>query len=143
MKVTGATTSGSAAPTGGASARPAATGGSAFAPTVAPASGLAAASAAGGVGSVGALIALQESTSPLDRRRRATQRAGRILDVLDDMKLGLLEGRTRPEAFDRLRRLVREERAQTDHPAMEGVLNEIDLRAAVELAKLEMSRAAA
>jgi hypothetical protein len=142
MKVTGAPPSGGPAPASGASARPAVAG-PAFTPAAAPAAGLAPAGAASGVGSVGALIALQESNSPLDRRRRATQRAGRILDVLDEMKLGLLEGRARPEAFDRLRRLVREERALTDNPDMEGVLDQIDLRAAVELAKLEMSHAAA
>jgi hypothetical protein len=142
MKVSGPSASGSAAPSGASAARPAA-GGPAFTPSTTQASGLAAAAQASAVGSVGALIALQEANSPLDRRRRAAQRAGRILDVLDEMKLGLLEGLARPEAFDRLRRLVREERAATDNPEMEGVLNEIDVRAAVELAKLEMSRAAA
>jgi hypothetical protein len=142
MKVSGPSASGSAAPSGASAARPA-SGGPAFAPSTSQAVGLAAAAPANALGSVGALIALQEANSPLDRRRRATRRAGRILDVLDEMKLGLLEGRTRPDAFDRLRQLVREERAATDHPAMEGVLDEIDLRAAVELAKLEMSRAAA
>ena len=90
-----------------------------------------------------ALIALQEASGPLDRRRRAARRASGILDALDEMKLCLLDGVTRPETFDRLRRLIREERAATDSPGMEGVLDEIDLRAAVELAKLEMSRAAA
>jgi len=38
---------------------------------------------------------------------------------------------------------VREERAGCDDAALEGLLNEIDARAAVEMAKAEMSRLAA
>ena len=141
MKVTGPGRSAgpSAAPGG---SRPAAAGGAGFAPTAQVASA-SHASGPAGVGSVDALIALQETSGPLERRRRAAQRAGRILDVLDEMKLALLDGLSRPDTFDRLRRLVREERAATEDPGMEGVLNEIDVRAAVEIAKQEMSRAAA
>ena len=141
MKVTGPSRSaGPSAATGGARAAP--TGGAGFSP-MAPVASASHASGPSGVGSVDALIALQETSGPLERRRRAAQRGGRILDVLDEMKLALLEGMHRPEAFDRLRRLIREERAATEDPGMEDVLNEIDVRAAVELAKQEMSRAAA
>ena len=45
--------------------------------------------------------------------------------------------------LDRLRRAVREERAGTDDPKLEQVLEEIELRAAVEVAKLEFSGRAA
>jgi hypothetical protein len=38
---------------------------------------------------------------------------------------------------------VREQRALTDDPRLEGVLDEIETRAAVELAKLEGVRVAA
>ena len=141
MKVTGpGRSAGPSAATGGA--RPAATGGAGFSPA-APVSSASHASGPAGVGSVDALIALQETSGPLERRRRAAQRASRILDVLDEMKLALLGAMTRPDALDRLQRLVREERAATEDPGMEGVLDEIDVRAAVELAKQEMSRAAA
>ena len=96
-----------------------------------------------GVGSVSALIALQDVGGPLERRRRAVGRAGRILDVLDEVKLALIDGEVSGRDLDRLMRAVREERLATDDGALEGILNEIETRAAVELAKLEQARVAA
>jgi hypothetical protein len=93
--------------------------------------------AAAGVMGVQALIALQESGGPLERRRRAVGRAGRILDVLDEVKVALLDGNLSAHDLERLRRAVREERAATDDPKLEGLLGEIETRAAVEMAKLE------
>ena len=46
----------------------------------------------GGVSSVDALIALQDVGGPLERRRRAVGRAGRILDVLDEVKVAIVPG---------------------------------------------------
>ena len=96
-----------------------------------------------GVASIDALLALQSVGSPLERRRRAVRRAGRILDVLDEIKLSLLDGGVTPGALDQLLVALREERHTTDDPKLEGVLNEIETRAAVELAKLEQSSPAA
>jgi hypothetical protein len=97
----------------------------------------------GGVSSVDALIALQDVGGPLERRRRAVGRAGRILDVLDEVKVALIGGEVTGRDLDRLMRAVREERMATDDGPLEGVLNEIETRAAVELAKLERARVAA
>ena len=111
-----------------------------------PSAGAGAAQAAAGVGGVmgvEALIAMQDVGSPLERRRRSVTRAVRILDVLDEIKLGILEGAVQPGDLDRLRRAVRDQRAGTDDPALEGVLDEIETRAAVEAAKLEMASRAA
>lgn len=99
--------------------------------------------AAAGVGSVEALLALQGATDPLERRRRAVGRAGKILDVLDEMKISLLGGGAPASAVGRLMQAVAEQREATDDAGLEGVLDEIETRAAVELAKAEMSRAAA
>ena len=96
-----------------------------------------------GVGSIDALLALQEIGGPLERRRKAVRRAGAILDVLDDVKLALLEGDVPPAALDRLIVALRQERAGTDDPKLEGLLNEIETRAAVEQAKMELARRAA
>jgi len=96
-----------------------------------------------GVMGVEALLALQDVGTPTERRRRAVGRAGRILDVLDEIKVGLLGGELSGADLDRLRRAVREERAATDDPKLEAVLEEIELRAAVEVAKLEFSARAA
>jgi len=100
-------------------------------------------SATAGVMGVEALLALQDVGTPLERKRKAVRRAGRILDVLDGLKIALLEGELSSADLDRLRRAVRDERAGTDDPALEAVLDEIELRAAVEVAKLEQASHAA
>jgi hypothetical protein len=100
-------------------------------------------SASRGVMGVEALLALQDVGGPLERKRRAVRRAGRILDVLDEIKVALLEGALSSADLDRLRRAVRDERERTEDPALEAVLDEIELRAAVEVAKLEQADHAA
>ena len=64
-------------------------------------------------------------------------RAGRILDVLDEVKLALLDGGLSADHLERLRRAVREQRDGVDDPELSGLLDEIETRAAVEMAKLE------
>lgn len=141
MKVSG---TGAAGPASGAGRAKGALGGEGFRlPGVASAAPAAAAGSVGPVAPVGglsALLALQEAGGPLERRRRAVSRAGRILDVLDEVKLALVSGELSLGQLERLTRAVREERAATEDAALEGVLNEIETRAAVELAKLEMAR---
>lgn len=95
-----------------------------------------------GVMTVSALLALQGVEDPSHRRKRAMGRASRLLDILDDLKVAMLEGRAAPATLDNLARAVREQRESTDDPRLNDVLNEIETRAAVELAKLGISRAA-
>ena len=92
---------------------------------------------------VEALLALQDVESPTERRRRSVGRAGRLLDELDQIKIALLGGDLSQEQLDRLARAVREQRSATDDPKLEAVLDEIETRAAVELAKLEAAGRAA
>lgn len=100
-------------------------------------------SAAAPLATLDALIALQANDGPLERRRRAVGRAGRILDELDGLKLALIDGRIPKGRLETLGRAVREARDQTDDPNLEGLLNEIETRAEVELAKLQQAKAAA
>jgi hypothetical protein len=141
--------SGSSGPSAAGGARPARAQGAApgfeplMTPSTASASGVSGASGVAHVSSLEALMALQEVGGPLERRRRAVGRASQILDALDDLKLDLLEGRLSPGSLEALTRSVREQRALTDDPSLESVLDEIETRAAVELAKLEVVRVAA
>jgi hypothetical protein len=138
MKVSGPTS-----PTAAGGARPARPQGavSDFEPTSTPstssAAGVTSASGMARVSSLDALIALQEVGGPLERRRRALGRASHILDALDDLKGELLDGRISPGALEGLTRAVREQRSLTDDPRLESLLDDIETRAAVELAKLE------
>jgi len=98
------------------------------------------ADAVAGVGSLDALIALQEVDGPLTRRKRAVSRAGRLLDALDQIKLALIDGEPSAETLQRLAAAVREERDGADDPALQALLDQIETRAVVELAKLEVAR---
>jgi hypothetical protein len=82
------------------------------------------------------------SDSSRPRPRRAVGRAGRLLDLLDGIKIALLEGRIGGDALIRLQGAIREQRSVTDDPRLEALLDEIETRAAVEAAKLEQARAA-
>lgn len=144
MKVSSTSGVGSAA--GPGKAKPAA-GGQGF-QIAQPAAGggaaqVARAAGVSGVMSVDAILALQDVGGPLERKRRAVGRAGRILDVLEDVKIGLLSGEVTADDLERLKKAVRDERDATDDERLEGVLNEIETRAAVELAKLERANCAA
>ena len=86
---------------------------------------------------VDALVALQDVGGPLERKRRAVGRASRMLDALDEIKAALLGGELSTGDLERLGRAIRDERALTDDPGLEALLDEIELRAAVEAAKWE------
>jgi hypothetical protein len=66
------------------------------------------------------------------------RRAVRLLDVLDDLKVALIDGMLQPDQIRALSLAIAEQRATTGEPALEAVLDEIETRAAVELAKLEV-----
>jgi hypothetical protein len=66
-----------------------------------------------------------------------------MLDMLDEVKLALMDGEPTGASLERLARAVRAERSKTDDPRLEGVLDEIETRAAVELAKQEAAARAA
>jgi hypothetical protein len=105
----------------------------------------AAASAVGvpAVSDVSALMALQGVEDPTERRRPALKRGGGLLDRLDELKLSLLQGEAGHGALDRLSRTLREERPVDADAGLNRLLDQIDLRAAVELAKADLRRTAA
>jgi hypothetical protein len=90
------------------------------------------------VSGVDALLSIQEVGDFRESGggAKAKARAAALLDRLDDLKLGLLAGELPRERLDDLRQLVDSERGRTEDPALNEVLDEIDLRVQVELAKL-------
>lgn len=105
----------------------------------APASGTGV-SGGGPVGAANAFLSIQEVDDPLHGRKRAKQQAEDILDELDAMRDGLLSGTLARESVIRLAGLVRMRRPDVTDPALKEVLDEIELRAEVELAKLDSRR---
>jgi hypothetical protein len=90
------------------------------------------------VSSVDALIALQGVEDPLERRKRAVQKGRTALDVLDGLKLGLLDGDLAPTTIGRLKSAAEGLRQSSGDIGLDAVLAEIELRVEVELAKTEM-----
>lgn len=99
------------------------------------------ASSASSLSGMSALMALQGVEDPLERRRRAMRRGSGLLDRLDELKMDLLSGRDGAGALARLAQDLRHERPESDSDAgLQSVLDQIELRAAVEMAKAEVSR---
>ena len=104
-------------------------------PTQKAASPAQAASASGLFG-MDALLALQgEEDVLVGRRRRQIKRSNDILDALDDLKVSVLSGEIDDEALLRLQANIAASREDIEDDKLQGVLNEIETRAFVELAK--------
>jgi len=87
---------------------------------------------------VDALIALQEvPDATAEKSALAIERAEDMLDILEDIKLGILSGTLPKSRMIRLARLIRQRKEDVADPQLSGILDEIELRAMVELAKLE------
>ena len=86
-------------------------------------------------GTIDALLALQGVEDPLERRKRSVQRGRGALDVLDDLKIGLLSGNFDASTVNRLRDAAASLKSTSGDPGLDAVLSEIELRVEVELAK--------
>ena len=120
-------------------------GGAEFAEALAKAegvSGVAATEAAVGVAAVsglGGLLGAQEVDEREARKRKEIKRGRLTLDALAGLRDALLLGELPISTIENLQRVVDQERAANPDPILSEILDEIELRAAVELAKLEMA----
>jgi hypothetical protein len=94
--------------------------------------------ASGGIGGIDALLAMQSMDDALEReaRKRVVRRGEDILDSLEELRHGLLMGEIPKEKLESLAQMVRSRRENCGDPRLGAVLDEIELRAEVELAKL-------
>jgi hypothetical protein len=92
-------------------------------------------SGASNIGSVDGLLALQGGGDYRHAQKQATDRAFSLLDVLDDLKIALLDGTLPRQTLVRLMETLKTRRETTDDPRLEAMLDEVEVRAAVELAK--------
>jgi hypothetical protein len=103
--------------------------------TAAASSSAVSTSSASSIQSVDAILALQSVGDFKEARQRATTRAVDLLDVLDELKVALLEGGVSKGKLVALMNLLQTRRDDTNDAQLEAVLNEVETRAAVELAK--------
>lgn len=86
-----------------------------------------------------AVLSVQEYTPERASPARAVAHGQRMLSSLDRLQHALLEGTLNPQSLGEIRHQVEEEKLQTNDPVLQEILDEIELRAAVELAKMEMT----
>lgn len=91
------------------------------------------------VGSAGGLLGAQEVSEEELKRRRAVRQGKLTLEALSNLRDALLIGSLPLSTLRQLEQMVAEERGTTTDPALNAILDDIELRAAVEMAKLEMS----
>jgi hypothetical protein len=89
------------------------------------------------IASVDALLTLQGELDGSARRRRMMGRASEMLDILEGIRLGLLAGSIPRAQLGELVQAVETRREHVDDPNLSSVLDEVELRARVEIAKLQ------
>jgi hypothetical protein len=94
-----------------------------------------AASSLRSVSTLDALMALQGVDDPAARKKRALAKGRNALDVLDALKLGLIDGSVDGSTLARLKLAGEGLTEGSGDSGLDTVLGEIDLRVAVELAK--------
>ena len=96
---------------------------------------------AGPLTAIDSLIALQEVPDSVTGRAKAAKRGRDMLDLLEDIRDGLLTGGISRTTLTRLLQLVNVKREEFVDPGLAGLLDDIELRARVELAKFQFADA--
>lgn len=100
-----------------------------------PAKSASAAGAALGIQSVDALLTLQGIEDVAERRRRFARRGSSALDLLDALKVEILEGRVGLDTLRRLEVTLQGLAERSGEGGLDNVLDAIGVRVAVEIAK--------
>lgn len=90
------------------------------------------------IANVDALLAVQGAENPTERaaRRRMHQRGENILGQLDRLKMGILSGTLTIGQVIDVADVVASHREKISDPKLSALLDEIDLRAQIEMAKM-------
>ncbi len=88
------------------------------------------------ISSLDALLAIQEINDQNSSNQRAFSKGKEILGLLDELKFGLLNGKIASSKLESLLKVVKDQKIKPEDPRLSSILDEIELRASVELAKL-------
>jgi hypothetical protein len=94
---------------------------------------------AGPIAAVDTILALQGIEDSTDQRKRGVTHGEELLKLLDEVRDGLLAGGIPKLTLNRLAAAAAKRRESFADPKLQNVLEEIELRARVELAKLEQA----
>lgn len=103
------------------------------------------AAATGVIAGIDALLAAQEVDDPAGRaaRKRMRARGEDVLKQLDKVRLGMLTGTLSVANLMDIADVVATHRENINDPQLSSLLDEIDLRAQIEIAKMRMALDAA
>lgn len=87
---------------------------------------------------VNSLLSLQELPTSSEGRSKGLAMAEDLLGHLEIIRHGLLAGQIPQNKLKEVVKVVMQERTMSKDPALDEILNDIELRVKVELAKLEM-----
>ena len=90
------------------------------------------------ISSVDAVVALQDITGDNTDERGAKNRANLILDKLEDIRMGLLMGQISKSNLEELSKILIVARENSIDANLLEIIEDIELRAKIELAKLEI-----
>ena len=90
------------------------------------------------ISSVDAVVGMQEITDDNKDERGAKNRANLILDKLEDIRMGLLLGEIPKSNLEELSKVLRVARENSVDSKLLEIIEDIELRAKIELAKLEI-----
>lgn len=85
------------------------------------------------------LLAFQEISDDEVARKKQLQHGNNTLESLDKLRRQLLMGEVPIQTLRDLERQLAQQKQQSNDPALNALIDDIELRAAVELAKLEMA----
>ena len=99
------------------------------------------AGAAQSIAQVDALLAVQGAEDPTDRaaRQQVRRRAGSLLDALERIRTAMLAGTLTVGDMVDIADVIASHRDKIADPQLTALMDEIDLRAQVELAKMRVS----
>ncbi len=116
---------------------PASPGGGGFAVSDAPETHAHSVSGPGPIAALDSILALQDMGDPTDGRSKGLAHGEQLLDILDAVRDGMLAGGIPRATLNRLAVAVTRRHDVFADPKLQDVLDQIELRAHVELAKLE------
>ncbi len=86
-------------------------------------------------------LGLQEVSEDEVERKRAMKKGKSMIDALEQLRDSMLMGTLSPSTIRQLESVLSEQRATVTDPRLTSILADIEVRTAVELAKLERAGA--
>lgn len=96
------------------------------------------AQATSSVGHVDAILAVQQTADATDHKSRGLMMdyGNEMLDRLEQLRISILNGSISKDRLQEMARRLRERNSNSDDPRLNDLINDIELRVEVEIAKL-------